>query len=75
MPRTVDGWTWNEISFSKWRNAVNTRMKDVYLIDLADAGLDDAYLKSHWRDKEAPYEFVEWYGNKHDLDPKSAFGL
>jgi hypothetical protein len=32
-------------------------------------------LKSHWEMKQSPYEFVEWFGNKYDLDPKSAVGL
>jgi hypothetical protein len=75
MPSTIDHWIWNEISFPKWRSAVNLRMKQVYLIGLADAGLDDNYLKPHWKDKQPPYEFVEWFANKRDLDPKSAFGL
>jgi hypothetical protein len=25
--------------------------------------------------KLSPYEFVEWFGNKYDIDPKSAVGL
>jgi hypothetical protein len=37
--------------------------------------MDDEYLMSHWKDKEPPFEFVGWYGNKYDLDPKSAFGV
>ena len=54
---------------------MNLRMKRVYLIGLADAGLDDEYLKPHWEDRQPPYEFVKWFANKRDLDPKSAFGL
>ena len=30
---------------------------------------------SHWEDKEAPYNFVERFALKYDLDPKSAFWL
>jgi hypothetical protein len=75
MAGATHQWTWDEISFSKWRGAVNSRMKRIYLITLAEAGLNDEYLKPHWKDKQPPNEFVEWYANKRDLDPKSAFGL
>ena len=29
--------------------------------------LDEEYLINHWRSNEAPFEFVEWFGTKHDL--------
>jgi hypothetical protein len=54
---------------------VNRRLKKIYVITIADAGIDDEFLTSHWEMKQSPYEFVEWFGNKYDLDPKSAVGL
>ena len=75
MNAVKDNWAWKEVSFSKWRNAVNRRLKDVYLITIDDAGIDDERLSSHWQMKQSPYEFVGWFGIKYDLDPKSAIGL
>lgn len=66
---------WNEISLAEWRSAVNRRLEDVYLITIDDAGIEDDRLSSHWEMKQSPYEFVEWFANKYDLDPKSAIGL
>ena len=48
MERIKDGWEWTELSFSEWRNAVNRRLRDVYLITVDDAGIDDERLSSHW---------------------------
>jgi hypothetical protein len=70
-----DNWTWTDISFAKWRSAVNRRLKEIYAITIDDVGVDDDFLTSHWEMKQSPYEFVEWYGIKYDLDPKSAVGL
>ena len=75
MKKLKDEWTWTEISFSRWRNVANRRLKEIYLITTSDAGIDDQFSKSHWEMKQSPYEFVEWFGNKYDLDPKSAVGL
>lgn len=75
MRKFKDYWTWEEISFPRWRRIVNQRLKDVYVIGIDDAGIDNEMLTSHWQTKQSPYEFVEWYGIKYDLDPKSAFGL
>ena len=66
---------WNEISLAEWRSAVNRRLEDVYLITIDDAGIEDDRLSSHWEMKQSPYEFVEWFANKYDLDPTSAIGL
>lgn len=75
MPEKIDHWSWNEMSFQEWRTVVNDRLLDVYLISIEDAGIDDEDLTPHWEMKQAPYEFVEWFGLKYDLDPKSAVGL
>jgi hypothetical protein len=75
MPKPIDHWEWNDLSFAKWRQAVSARLKDVYLITIADAGIDEQDLKSHWETKEPPYNYVEWFALKYDLDPKSAVGL
>ena len=73
--KSKDNWTWQELSFPRWRRAVDRRLEDVYVITINDAGIDDDVLRSHWGMKQSPYEFVEWFGNKYDLDPKSAVGL
>lgn len=70
-----DNWTWEEITFRKWRSAVGRRLEDIYLITINDAGIDEEMLSSHWKMKQSPYEFVEWYAIKYDLDPKYAVGL
>jgi len=75
MAKDKDYWTWEEIGFREWRNAVDRRLKDIYVITIDDAGIEDERLTSHWEMKQSPWEFVEWFGDKYDLDPKSAFGL
>jgi hypothetical protein len=75
MKKLEDDWAWTEISFAKWRIAVNRRLKEVYLITILDAGIDDEFLMTHWEMKQSPYEFVEWFGMKYDLNPKWAVGL
>jgi hypothetical protein len=75
MKSPKDNWSWTDISFAKWRSAVNRRLKEIYAITIDDAGMSDEFLTSHWKTKQSPYEFVEWFGIKYDLDPKSAVGL
>jgi hypothetical protein len=75
MRKFEDNWAWEQVSFTKWRNAVNRRLKEVYVITIDDAGIDREMLISHWEMKQSPYEFAEWFGIKYDLDPKSALGL
>ena len=75
MAKSKDYWTWEPISFHEWRNAVDCRLKDIYVITIDDAGIEDEGLTSHWEMKQSPWEFVEWFGNKYDLDPKNAFGI
>lgn len=75
MKKQKDDWAWAEISFAKWRVAVDRRLNDIYVITISDAGIDDEFLKSHWEMKQSPFEFVEWFGIKYDLDEKSAFGI
>lgn len=75
MKHLKDEWVWTDISFANWRNAVDRRLKDIYGITINDADMDDEFLTSHWEMKQSPYEFVGWFGNKYDLDPKSAFGV
>ena len=75
MTQLQDHWTWQDIAFPKWRRVVDQRLSDIYLITIEDAGIDDERLRSHWQMKQAPFEFVEWFAIKYDLDPKTAFGL
>jgi hypothetical protein len=56
-------------SFSDWRDDVDLCLSRIYCITIADAGIDEEYLINHWHSNEAPREFVDWFGNKFDLDP------
>ena len=75
MKELDDKWAWADIGFAERREAVDSRLKDIYLITIDDAGIDDEFLTSHWEMKQSPYEFLEWFGSKYDLDPKFAVGL
>ena len=76
MPKPLeDHWKWNNPSFAKWCEAVNHRLQNVYMITIEDAGIDEADLKSHWETEESPYDYVEWFALKYDLDSKAAYGL
>jgi hypothetical protein len=61
--------------YGDWRGAVDERLRKIYCITIEDAGFDEEYLVRHWQSSESPHEFVEWFGNKYDLDPKSTFDL
>jgi hypothetical protein len=56
-------------SYRDWRDAVDRRLLQIYCITIEGAGFDEEYLTNHWQSKEAPFDFVEWFGNKYDLDP------
>ena len=75
MAKKIDHWSWSTMNFQDWRTAVDDRLLDVYLISLDDAGIGDDDLAPHWESNQPPYEFVEWFALKYDLDPKSAVGL
>ncbi len=62
-------------SYRDWRDAVDQRLHEIYCITIEDAGFDEEYLVGHWQSNEAPFEFVEWFGNKYDLDPISSLVL
>ena len=55
-------------SYRDWRKAVDRRLNQIYCITIVDAGFDEEYLANHWRSNETPFEFVQWFGNKYDLD-------
>jgi hypothetical protein len=57
------------MSYGDWRTAVNDHLSAIYCITIEDAGFDEEYLIKHWESDEAALEFVEWFGNKYDLDP------
>jgi hypothetical protein len=59
-----------EKPYRDWRDAVDQRLHQIYCITIEDAGIDEEYLIDHWQSNEAPFDFVEWFGNKYDLDPK-----
>lgn len=67
MGKSQDAWSWVEVAFADWRNAVDGRMSNVYAVTLDEAGIDDDRLISHWEMKQSPYEFVEWLGVKFGL--------
>jgi hypothetical protein len=61
--------TTSDKSDHDWRDTVYMRLSQIYCITIEDAGFDEEYLINHWRSNEAPSDFVEWFGNKYDLDP------
>lgn len=63
MEEPKDNWAWVDISFVEWRKATDERMFEVYAITIDDSGVDDEYLM--------PHEFIEWFGMKYDLTPRS----
>ena len=56
-------------TFSDWREAVEGRLQEIYCITIADVGLSEEHLTACWLSNEMPFDFVEWFGNKYDLDP------
>jgi hypothetical protein len=56
-------------SYRDWRGAVDARLHQIYCITIADAGIDEKYLIDRWQSNEAPFDFVEWFAIKYDLDP------
>jgi hypothetical protein len=61
--------------YGEWCNSVDNRLREIYCITIEDAGLDEDYLMKHWQSDETPLEFVEWYGEKYDLDPVTTIYL
>ena len=55
-------------SYDDWRITVDQRLYEIYCITIEDAGFDEEYLSAQWRASETPSDFVEWFGNKYDLD-------
>jgi hypothetical protein len=55
-------------SYLNWRAAVDRRLHEIYLITIEDAGFDEKYLVGHYRTNQTPTHFVQWFGNKYDLD-------
>lgn len=64
-----------ELPFDAWRAAVDRQLFKIYGITIADADIEHERLSSHWEMHQSPNDFVDWFGLKYDLDPKSAFGL
>ena len=54
--------------YLSWRAAVDRQLNETYCISMEDAGFDEEYLDRHWKSNETPTDFVEWFGNKYDLD-------
>jgi hypothetical protein len=59
--------------YPDWRNAVAQHLHENYCITIEDAGIDEAYLINQWQSNQAPFDFVEWFGGKYDLDGKPSF--
>lgn len=60
-----------EIPYGDWRSAVDERLQKIYCITIEDAGFDEDYLARHWQSNEPAFAFVEWFGNKYDLYPRT----
>ncbi|HTB02502.1 MAG TPA: hypothetical protein VK804_18725 [Bradyrhizobium sp.] len=55
-------------AYITWRETVAHRLNEIYCVTIEDVGFDEPYLIRHWKSKETPSHFVEWFGNKYDLD-------
>jgi hypothetical protein len=75
MDLLMDGWLWVEADFSDWRRIVDLRLEEVYAITIEDVGFEDELLKLHWAQNEPPFEFVRWFGEKYDLEPREPVWL
>lgn len=69
MTKSTDHWTWSEMSFPKWRDAANRRLKSVYGITFSEVGIEDVQLKGYWVRKMPPNKAVESYARRVNLDP------
>jgi hypothetical protein len=73
MDGSQDRWAWKETNYSRWKATVDKRLVAIYGITIVDSGVDDEYLTVHWEMKQSPYEFVDWFGIKYDLDAVSSY--
>lgn len=64
-----------EKPYRDWRLAVDQRLHQIYCITIEDASIDEGYLIDRWQSNDAPLDFVEWFGNKYDLDAISLLVL
>jgi hypothetical protein len=62
-------------AFNDWRKAIDDRMYEVFGITICDAGIDDQRLTNHFKSNETPNDFVDWFGEKYDLDRKTDYLL
>jgi len=62
-------------AFEEWRKAVDGRLYEVFGITICDADIDEERLTNHFQSNETPNDFVDWFGEKYDLDRKSDYLL
>lgn len=58
-----------------YRDEVSVAMIKKYGISWADACGDSEPLEAAMEEKQTPQEFVDWWGDKYDLDPVMGRGL
>jgi|tagenome__1003787_1003787.scaffolds.fasta_scaffold20290914_2 hypothetical protein len=61
--------------FSIWKCEVDRLMHSEYAITIIDAGIDDTELRKHWETRMYATEFVQWFGTKYDLTPRTECNL
>jgi hypothetical protein len=54
-------------SFMPWREEINRLLLRDYFINLGMAGIEDEYLREHYKMNQMPADFVEWFAAKYDL--------
>lgn len=57
-----------ENRFDRWKASVDRIMEKRFAIDTINAGIDDLRLREHFESHQPAADFVEWYGNKYDLE-------
>jgi hypothetical protein len=60
-------------AYLTWREAVDRRLNEIYCITIEDVGFNEPYLIHHWKSNELPSDFIEWFGNKYDLDKRPMY--
>lgn len=58
-------------SFESYLNAVDAELTRIYGITVMDAGIEFDEIAGAQEAGETPAEYVQWFGEKYDLTPKT----
>jgi hypothetical protein len=63
------------MSILDYIKAVDEALEHRYCVSIAEAGIDAAELLTAQAEGWSPEQYVEWFGEKHDLTEKSQWDL